>query len=82
MAVGDSVRDRLSANGERQRLLESKTGPDEVIEELFVRALGRQPKSDETAAMRALIGDSAKDPAVYEDILWSLLNSTEFAFNH
>ncbi len=82
MAVGDSVRDRLSANGEMKRLLESKAGPDEIIEELFVRALGRQPKSDESAAMRALIGDSLKDPAVYEDILWSLLNSTEFAFNH
>lgn len=82
MAVGDSVRDRLSANGEVKRLLESKTGPDEVIEELFVRALGRQPISDESAAMRVLIGDSVKDPAVYEDILWSLLNSTEFAFNH
>ena len=63
-------------------MLESKSGPEDVIEELFVRALGRQPKSEETAAMRALIGDAVKDPAAYEDILWSLLNSTEFAFNH
>ena len=32
--------------------------------------------------MRDLIGDAVKDQTVYEDILWSLLNSTEFAFNH
>ena len=80
--MGDSVRDRLSANGEIKRLVESKSGPDDVVEELFVRALGRQPTSDEAVAMRTLIGDAVKDVAVYEDILWSLLNSTEFAFNH
>jgi len=28
------------------------------------------------------VGDAVKDPAVYEDIFWSLLNSTEFLFNH
>ena len=32
--------------------------------------------------MIALVGDKPKDPAVYEDIFWSLLNSTEFLFNH
>jgi hypothetical protein len=32
--------------------------------------------------MRALVGDDVKDPAVYEDIFWSLLNSTAFLFNY
>ncbi|MFT5192553.1 MAG: hypothetical protein ACI957_005609, partial [Verrucomicrobiales bacterium] len=38
--------------------------------------------TQENAELRALIGAEAKDVAVYEDIFWSLLNSTEFAFNH
>jgi hypothetical protein len=44
--------------------------------------LCRQPTPSEKAAMRDLVGAAAGDQAVYEDILWSLLNSTEFAFNH
>ena len=32
--------------------------------------------------LRKMVGKNAKDPAVYEDILWSLLNATEFNFNH
>jgi hypothetical protein len=32
--------------------------------------------------MRELVGDKTTDVAVYNDVFWSLLNSTEFAFNH
>ncbi len=82
MAVGDTVRDRLDSGGVVKKLLESKTHPDQIIEILFVRVLCRQPTPSEKAAMRDLVGAAAGDQAVYEDILWSLLNSTEFAFNH
>ena len=82
MAVGDTVRDRLDSGGVVKKLLESKTHPDQIVEILFVRVLCRQPIPSEKAAMRDLVGAAAGDQAVYEDILWSLLNSTEFAFNH
>jgi Protein of unknown function (DUF1549)/Protein of unknown function (DUF1553) len=82
MAVGDTVRDRLAAAGEVKKLVESKSTPEQIIEELFIRVLGRRPTSDESQDMRALVGDAVKDQGVYEDIFWSLLNSTEFAFNH
>jgi len=82
MAVGDTVRDRLDSGGVVKKLLESKTHPDQIVEILFVRVLCRQPTPSEKAAMRDLVGAAAGDQAVYEDILWSLLNSTEFAFNH
>ena len=81
-AVGDTVRDRLDSGGVVKKLLESKTHPDQIVEILFVRVLCRQPTPSEKAAMRDLVGAAAGDQAVYEDILWSLLNSTEFAFNH
>ena len=82
LAVGDTVRDRLAASGQIKQILESKSSPEEIIHELFLRTLSRRPTSDEATAMRELEGGAVKDQAVYEDIFWSLLNSTEFAFNH
>jgi hypothetical protein len=80
--VGDTVRDRLAAGGVVKALVETKSTPEDIVEELFIRVLARKPDGEEMAAMIALVGDSPKDPAVYEDIFWSLLNSTEFLFNH
>ena len=82
LAVGDTVRDRLGANGALQKLIEKSATPEDVIEELYIRTLSRRPTSEEKSEMRALIGEAVKDQSAYEDILWSLLNSTEFAFNH
>jgi hypothetical protein len=82
MAVGDTVRDRLDSGGVVKKLLEDKAPSDQIIEILFVRTLCRLPTSSEKSAMRELVGTATGDQAVYEDILWSLLNSSEFAFNH
>ena len=82
LAVGDSVRDRLSSGGVIKTLIETKSTPEDIIDELFIRGLSRRPTTKEMTAMRELIGDGVKDQAVYEDILWSLLNSTEFLFNY
>jgi excinuclease ABC subunit A len=56
--------------------------PEDIIDELYVRTLSRRPTTAEMTGMRALVGDDVKDQAVYEDILWSLLNSTAFLFNY
>jgi len=82
MIVGDTTRQRLPAGGAMQRLVLESSSPEPVIEELFIRALSRRPTPKEAAAMRELVGDKVKDVAVYEDIFWSLLNSTEFSFNY
>ncbi len=82
MAVGDSVRDRLASGGVVKKLIETQSTPEDIIDELFIRSLCRRPTPKEMTALRALVGDKVKDQAVYEDILWSLLNSTEFLFNY
>jgi len=82
LIVGDTTRQRVSLGGALQRLVLSSAAPEPVIQELFVRALARRPTSKEAAAMRELVGDRVKDVAVYEDIFWSLMNSTEFSFNY
>ena len=82
LAVGDSVRDRLTAGGVVKKLIETKSTPEDIIDELFIRTLSRRPTTEEMTGMRELVGDDVKDQAVYEDIFWSLLNSTEFLFNY
>ncbi len=82
MAVGETVKDRIAGNSAVQKMLDRNAAPEEIVEELFIRTLCRRPTSAERTAIRDLIGEDSKDRAIYEDIFWSLLNSTEFSFNH
>jgi len=82
LIVGDSIRDRLSQGDVIKKLIETKSTPEDIIEELYIRTICRRPTTAEMTGMRALVGDNVKDQAVYEDIFWSLLNSTAFLFNY
>jgi hypothetical protein len=57
---------------------------EDRVESLFLATLARRPDRDESAACVAALGESA-DPAkrnqALSNILWALLNSTEFTFN-
>jgi hypothetical protein len=58
--------------------------PSEVIRRLYLRALARWPSAEETDR---LLGYMRKNGGVnprnaYGDMLWALVNSSEFAFNH
>jgi hypothetical protein len=52
------------------------------VETLYIRALSRKPTASESKHMLELIAGQTTDRKAYEDVLWALLNSTEFAFNH
>ncbi len=52
------------------------------VEQLYLLALGRKPSEDEaTVALEYL---KTKEPrrTAFEDLIWSLLNTKEFLFNH
>jgi hypothetical protein len=83
MVVGDTVRDRLAAkDGVVTSLVETKATPEEIVTALFVRTLSRKPTAEELAGFVEMAAGAPKDQTVYEDIFWSLFNSTEFMFNH
>ena len=44
--------------------------------------LQRRPMEKERAAFAAYLGRGAKPEAAVEDVIWVLLNSSEFRFNH
>ena len=57
--------------------------PVEKIEELYLLAMARKPTAEETQTAVAYL-DKKKDNlrAAYEDLIWAVINSKEFLFNH
>jgi len=79
---GDTVENKLARSPVIAGLLKDHKTPDEIIGELFVRALSRRPSEAEKKKLLPLVSAAPGDRKAYEDIFWALLNSTEFAFNH
>ena len=52
-----------------------------MIEELFLAAYARRPTPKELAAAKDAFRREDREQAA-EDLLWALINSTEFVFNH
>ena len=79
-------------NGRADRLTKDTRPDDDKITDLYHIALSREPNADEVQFARAHLdkktAGKSSDEAykgkkeAYEDILWALLNTKEFLFNH
>lgn len=81
MTAGNTLEPRLDANGKLKEIVEASESAEETLEQLFILTLSRKPTEHELSGLSELIGDAYKDVEVFQDIFWSLLNSTEFSFN-
>ena len=79
---GDTVQNKIASGAAVKHLIEKLKDPARVVEELYVRCLSRPPTPDEAAKLRAALADSPQPRPALEDVLWALLNSKEFMFNH
>lgn len=52
--------------------------PAAVVEKMYLAALSRRPTAAETEKMTAFVTKSAAAQEAYGDILWAILNSSEF----
>ncbi len=51
---------------------------DDVVRELYLATVSREPTAKELSICREHINAAATRNEGFEDVLWSLLNSTEF----
>ncbi len=64
-------------------LIDAKLPPEQGVERLYFATLSRRPSQAEMAKLRAFLKSEPQNlRAAYIDILWVLLNSSEFALNH
>ena len=68
-------------SGRVSRLIERGLSRDELVAELCLAALGREPTQKDRDVSDALFANQLPQPAA-EDYLWTLLNSYEFLFIH
>jgi len=61
------------------RLLDDNKDNRQVVEELYLRTLSREPSEAEVKTAMAYCNETKNRPAVFEDLLWALLNSSEFS---
>ncbi len=89
LANSDEVENKLSSGeGKIAKLFDPKSSekekksPREIIEELYLGAISRLPTSDELATAVKYLEEQTDQRQAAEDLLWTLLNSREFLFNH
>ena len=70
-----------SKHGWVEELMQSGLHHGTMVEQVYLKLLSRYPTPEEKSiALKALSGDTPREGV--EDILWALLNSAEFVFNH
>ncbi|MBI5092367.1 MAG: DUF1553 domain-containing protein [Candidatus Hydrogenedentes bacterium] len=80
---GDTINSAIRAPGGRlERLAAATTPPAEVAGELYQSAYSRPPTDEEKAQIDTYMAGSPDHKTGLEDVMWSILNSKEFVFNH
>jgi len=85
LANGKTLLEKLEAkDGRIAKWVEDKATPDQVIDQLYLTALSRLPTENEQARLRAVLTETPESErrAALEDVMWSVLTSREFLFQH
>ncbi len=79
------IQGKLTAGNGRASQLGADKAREHVgkLRELYLLALSREPSPEEAAVALGHITKNEQDPKrAYEDIVWALINTKEFLFNH
>jgi hypothetical protein len=75
-----AVNQRIAARGTNllARILKSYPDDDEAVRMVYLRTLARKPTDKEMDRCRAYLKKVSNRTEAYEDVLWALVNATEF----
>jgi hypothetical protein len=89
------IKGKLSSpSGRAERLAKDERSPEAKISELYLAAFSREPRSEELQTALAWLAEPRLDAAgnpldpatasreAWQDLLWALINTKEFLFNH
>jgi hypothetical protein len=80
---GSTVNTKVSRATWLQEMIKAKKSPDEIVTEIYWRALSRPPSDAERKKLKEFYAEDPKEMTnAYYDIFWAVLNSKEFFFNH
>lgn len=84
LANSDEVESKLAdGNARVAKLVKAKTPFPAAVDDLYLSALSRYPTDAEKKRTAAFLAKHGSDPQkALEDVLWAILNSKEFLFNH
>ena len=83
MLVGTTYTDKISKKGGRlDRLIQNEASHRTAIREFYLAALSRFPSATEETELEGILQASPSKRKVWEDLLWSVISSREFVFNH
>ena len=80
----EEIQNKLAGDQGRAALLaaDETRSDEEKIQELYSIAFGRHPDDRELKATLSYVAGKENRREAFEDVLWSLINSKEFLFNH
>ncbi|HTK75796.1 MAG TPA: DUF1553 domain-containing protein, partial [Gemmataceae bacterium] len=79
---GGTTTQKIQQGGVVARWLKDKVPHEQIVEELYIRCLSREPTGPEREKLAAIIAEQKDKQKALEDVFWALLNTREFMFNH
>jgi Protein of unknown function (DUF1549)/Protein of unknown function (DUF1553) len=77
------INDKIaSGNGRVAKLVSDKAAPEKAIEDIYLAAFARLPTPEEKGKALLFLQQNKDPRAGLEDLVWALLNTREFLFNH
>ena len=81
--AGGTYNQKVSAEGGRvDGLVKRGASNDEIIEELYLAGLARFPTDRERTLLKKMITGAESWRKAIEDLMWGVIASREFAYNH
>lgn len=79
----DQLQGKVAGGQRIRQLLEAKKTDAEIVEELYLAALARQPKDEEKQQSAQYLSKNkdSREQAL-QDLLWAVLSTKEFMLNH